>query len=145
MSAIEVRAYPCSRNNSPAASSSTAQEEARGRPERLGEVMLPWYEHRRAEQALSEPGQHPGTLAWQSSDRRIMTHAQDARTIRQLSEYLEQWLSYRASYLRVPGVQAAVRVGSELVLDVGHPQIGRAIREPLQKVLAELPDGAGVL
>ncbi|HLS24772.1 MAG TPA: serine hydrolase domain-containing protein [Beutenbergiaceae bacterium] len=61
-----------------------------------------------------------------------MTHAQDARTIRQLSEYLEQWLSYRASYLRVPGVQAAVRVGSELVLDVALGVANSATGEPLR-------------
>lgn len=38
-------------------------------------------------------------------------------TIRNLTGYLQQWLAFQGSHGRVPGVQAAVRVGDELVLN----------------------------
>lgn len=38
-------------------------------------------------------------------------------TIRSLAGYLEQWLAHQGSLGRVPGIQAAVRVGEEVVLN----------------------------
>ncbi|MGC0273828.1 serine hydrolase domain-containing protein [Pseudactinotalea sp. Z1739] len=38
-------------------------------------------------------------------------------TIRALAHYLEQWLAFQGAHARVPGIQAAVRVGEELVLN----------------------------
>lgn len=35
-------------------------------------------------------------------------------------EYADRWLAYRRWRLRIPGVQVAVRVGGELVLDAAH-------------------------
>ncbi|WP_072313557.1 serine hydrolase domain-containing protein [Agrococcus sp. Marseille-P2731] len=35
-------------------------------------------------------------------------------------DYADRWLAYRRWRLRVPGVQAAVRIGGELVLDTAH-------------------------
>lgn len=51
-----------------------------------------------------------------------MTHALD---------YADRWLAYRRWRLRVPGVQVAVRIGGELVLERAHGLADEATREPL--------------
>lgn len=43
--------------------------------------------------------------------------ADHADAIRSLAPYLESWLAFRGEYTGVPGLQAAVRVGGELVLN----------------------------
>lgn len=45
--------------------------------------------------------------------------------------YADRWIAYRRWRLRVPGVQVAVRVGGELVLDTAHGLADVAAREPL--------------
>lgn len=46
----------------------------------------------------------------------------DARTAREAAPAIESWLEYQRRYLRTPGVQAAIRVGDQLVLStaLGH-------------------------
>ena len=46
----------------------------------------------------------------------------DATIAREAAPAIESWLEFQRSYLRTPGVQAAIRVGDELVLStaLGH-------------------------
>ncbi|MDR7234642.1 serine hydrolase domain-containing protein [Agrococcus sediminis] len=46
-------------------------------------------------------------------------------------EYADRWLAYRRWRLRIPGVQAAVRIGGELVLDTAHGVADEATGEAL--------------
>lgn len=46
-------------------------------------------------------------------------------------EYADRWLAYRRWRLRIPGVQVAVRVGGELVLDAAHGTADEAAGEAL--------------
>ncbi|MCH1883123.1 serine hydrolase domain-containing protein [Agrococcus sp. ARC_14] len=45
--------------------------------------------------------------------------------------YADRWLAYRRWRLRIPGVQAAVRVGGELLLDTAHGVADASTGEPL--------------
>jgi CubicO group peptidase (beta-lactamase class C family) len=42
--------------------------------------------------------------------------------VRAATAYIDSWLAFRQTYLRVPGVQAAVLVDDEVVLDTAHGQ-----------------------
>lgn len=46
-------------------------------------------------------------------------------------DYADRWIAYRRWRLRVPGVQLAVRIGGELVLERAHGLADEATREPL--------------
>lgn len=46
-------------------------------------------------------------------------------------EYADRWLAYRRWRMRIPGVQAAVRVGGELVLDAANGVADATTGEPL--------------
>lgn len=59
-------------------------------------------------------------------------HAQRIRTVRSLTGYLQEWLAFRGAYLQVPGIQAAVRVGEELVLDFAWGVANTASGAPLR-------------
>lgn len=54
----------------------------------------------------------------------------DAALARAL-EYADRWLAYRRWRLRIPGVQVAVRIGGELVLDAAHGVADASTREAL--------------
>lgn len=45
--------------------------------------------------------------------------------LRSLAPYLEQWLAFQGAFRRTPGIQAAIRVDDEIVLDVawGHADL----------------------
>ena len=46
-------------------------------------------------------------------------------------DYADRWLAYRCWRLRIPGLQAAVRVGGALRLDTAHGLADARTREPL--------------
>lgn len=46
-------------------------------------------------------------------------------------DYADRWLTYRRWRLRIPGVQLAVRIGGELMLDAAHGVADAATGEPL--------------
>lgn len=46
-------------------------------------------------------------------------------------DYADRWLAYRRWRLRIPGVQAAVRIGGELVLDTAHGVADASTQEAL--------------
>lgn len=47
------------------------------------------------------------------------------KTTSDLTDYLIQWLDFQAAYFRTPGIQAAIRVGEDVVLDyaTGHANL----------------------
>jgi len=54
-----------------------------------------------------------------------------AETVRALAPYLQSWLEYQRDLARVPGVQVAVRVGSELVASFALGVSSEASGQPL--------------
>jgi len=59
------------------------------------------------------------------------TVAETADVVAQLAPYLESWLAHQRRRARVPGVQAAVRVGDRLVLDTALGVADVSTGEPL--------------
>ncbi|WP_405216838.1 serine hydrolase domain-containing protein [Agrococcus sp. Ld7] len=55
----------------------------------------------------------------------------DDATLSRALDYADRWLAYRCWRLRLPGVQAAVRVGGALVLETAHGVAEAASGEPL--------------
>jgi CubicO group peptidase (beta-lactamase class C family) len=55
-----------------------------------------------------------------SDDAAIEPPGLDATAVRSALAYYDTWLAYQQRYQRVPGVQAAVRLGDEVLLDTAH-------------------------
>ena len=56
----------------------------------------------------------------------------DPASIKEAMSYYDQWLAYQRAYLRIPGIQVAVRVGDNLVFTQSYGQADVEKRVPLR-------------